>query len=242
MEAPFIMTEKAHVLVIAPHPDDAETRSAGSVARWVREGKDVVYVVCTNGDKGTGDPTLKPEELVGIREKEQMAAAEILGVREVIFLKHPDQQLEDSPDFRREIVRLIRTYRPDTIITIDPYERYLSHRDHRKTGLVTLEAIAPAGTDTAAFSDLSKKGLKPHRVKELLFCGFEGHDYHVDITGTFDIKIAALKCHRSQVGDRSEFFNHMKERAKMEAEAEDYELAEAFRRVEVDWDSITLNK
>jgi LmbE family N-acetylglucosaminyl deacetylase len=235
------MTEKAHVLVIAPHPDDAETRSAGSVARWVREGKEVVYVVCTNGDKGTGDPAVRPEELVGIREKEQLAAAAILGVREVVFLGRPDQQLEDSPDFRREIVRLIRTYRPDTIITIDPYERYLSHRDHRKTGLVTLEAIAPAGMDTAAYSDLTAQGLKPHQVQELLFCGFEGHDYRVDITGSFDTKIAALKCHRSQVGDRSEFFYHMKERARMEARNEDYELAEAYHRIEVDWESITLN-
>ena len=235
------MARKANVLVIAPHPDDAETRSAGSVARWVQEGKQVVYVVCTNGDKGTGDATIKPEELVAIREKEQLAAAEILGVSEVIFLRHPDQGLEDEPEFRREIVRLIRTCRPDTIITIDPYERYLSHRDHRKTGLVTLEAVAPAGTDTPAYSDLTAQGLKPHRVKELLFCGFEGHDYRVDITGTFDTKIAALKCHKSQVGDRPEFYYHMKERAKMEAENETYTLAEAFRRVEVDWESIALN-
>jgi LmbE family N-acetylglucosaminyl deacetylase len=235
------MTKKANILVIAPHPDDAETRSAGSVARWVREGKEVVYVVCTNGDKGTGDPAIRPEELVAIREKEQLAAAEILGVGEVIFLRYPDQELEDTPDFTREIVRLIRTYRPETIVTIDPYERYLSHRDHRKTGLVTLEAIAPAGMDTAAYSDLTKKGLKPHRVKELLFCGFEGHDYRVDVTDTFDTKIAALKCHKSQVGDRPEFYYHMKERAKMEAGKEDYELAEAFHRVEVDWESITLN-
>lgn len=235
------MADQAHILVVIPHPDDAETRSAGSIARWVREGKEVVYVVCTNGDKGTGDPAIRPEELVGIREKEQLAAARILGVREVIFLRHPDQQLEDSPDFRREIVRLIRTYQPETIVTIDPYERYLSHRDHRKTGLVTLEAIAPAGTDTLAYSDLTEKGLKPHRVKELLLCGFEGHDYRADISDTFDIKIAALKCHHSQVGDRPEFYYHMKERARTEAEAEDYELAEAFHRVEVDWESITLS-
>jgi LmbE family N-acetylglucosaminyl deacetylase len=235
------MVHKANVLVIAPHPDDAETRSAGSVARWVREGKKVVYIVCTNGDKGTSDPAIKPEELVVTREKEQLAAAEILGVSKVIFLRHPDQQLEDEPEFRREIVRLIRTYRPDTIVTIDPYERYLSHRDHRKTGLVTLEAIAPAGTDTPTYSDLARKGLKPHRVKELLFCGFEGHDYRVDITDTFDTKIAALKCHKSQVGDRREFYYHMKERAIIEARDEDYEMAEAFRRVEVDWESIMLN-
>ena len=88
------MMKPAQVLVIIPHPDDAESRAAGSVARWTGEGKDVIYVVCTNGDKGSSDADMKPEELVRIREKEQLTAADILGVREVVFLRHPDQALE----------------------------------------------------------------------------------------------------------------------------------------------------
>ena len=227
-------------MVVVPHPDDAETRSAGSVARWVRDGRSVVYVVCTNGDKGTDNPDIKPEDLAVLREREQLAAAEILGVREVIFLRHPDQQLENTPEFRKELVKLIRMYRPETIVTVEPSERYMSHRDHRKTGQATLEAIFPAGTNSPAYTDLTKQGLKPHRIKELLLCGFEAHNYRVDITDTFDTKVAALKCHKSQVGDRTEFYHFMKQRAQTEAEAEDYELAEAFHRIEIDWDTMYL--
>ena len=133
--------KQAQVIVFIPHPDDAEGRMGGTVARWAREGKDVVYVVCTNGDKGTNDPKMKPEELARIREQEQLAAAKLLGVKEVVFLRHPDQGLEDTPEFRKEIVRLIRIYRPETVVTVYPYRGYLDHRDHRITAQVTLEAV-----------------------------------------------------------------------------------------------------
>ena len=111
--------EPVHALVFTPHPDDAEFGVAGTVVNWVREGKEVVYVVCTNGDKGTSDPDLDPAELARIREEEQLAAAQLLGVREVVFLRHPDQSLEDTPEFRKELVRLIRMYRPETVVTAD---------------------------------------------------------------------------------------------------------------------------
>ena len=137
------MTKKARVMVITPHPDDAEYGVAGTVARWTREGNDVIYVVCTNGDKGTNDATMKPEVLARIREQEQLAAAKLLGVREVIFLHYPDQALEDTPKFRKEIVRLIRMYQPGTVVTTDPYRRYIWHRDHRITGQATLDAVFP---------------------------------------------------------------------------------------------------
>jgi len=138
------MTSKqAQVMVVTPHSDDAEFGVAGTVARWTREGKEVIYVVCTNGDKGTGDINIKPEELAKIREKEQLAAAKLLGVREVIFLRYADQTLEDTPEFRKELVRLIRMYQPETVVTADPYRRYIWHRDHRITGQVTLDAIFP---------------------------------------------------------------------------------------------------
>ena len=122
------MPEKADVLVFTPHADDAEGGVGGTVMHWVREGKAVVYVVCTNGDKGTSDPNMKPEELVKIRQKEQLAAAKVLGVREVVFLPYPDQNIEDTPEVRKEFARLIRIYRPDTVVTSDPYRRYLWHR------------------------------------------------------------------------------------------------------------------
>ena len=141
------MPEPADVMVITPHADDAEGGVGGTVARWTREGKSVVYVVCTNGDKGTSNPEIRPAELAEIREKEQLAAAEILGVREVIFLRYPDQGLEDTPEFRKDLVRQIRKYRPDLVVTVDPYRRYMWHRDHRITGQVVLVAIFPYARD-----------------------------------------------------------------------------------------------
>jgi len=233
------MTVKpAQVLVVIPHPDDAEFGVAGTVARWVKEGKEIVYVVCANGDKGTSDFNMKPEKLVKIREREQQAAARLLGVREVIFLRHPDQSLEDTPEFRKEIVRLIRMYRPETVVTADPYRRYIWHRDHRIVGQVTLDAIFPYARDHLAYPDLMEEGIQPHKVREvLLWAAPEDINYRSDITGTFDVKLAALRCHKSQVNDTKipDLEDRLKQRARDMAEGEDFELAEAFHRVEITW-------
>ncbi|MCJ7510400.1 MAG: PIG-L family deacetylase [Dehalococcoidia bacterium] len=230
-------TKPAQVMVITPHPDDAEYGVAGTVARWTREGKEIIYVVCTNGDKGTSDPSMKPEELARIREQEQLAAAKLLGVREVIFLRHPDQGLEDTPEFRKEIVRLIRMYRPETVVTADPYRRYIWHRDHRVTGQVTLDAIFPYARDRLSYPELLDEGLQPHTVREVLLWASEDLNYRSDITDTFDIKIAALRCHKSQVGQHPslEVEKFLRQRHQTMAEGEDFELAEAFHRVEVLW-------
>ena len=230
------MTKQAQIMVVTPHPDDAEYGVAGTVVRWVREGKDVIYVVCTNGDKGTSDLNMKSDELMRIREQEQLAAAKLLGVREVIFLRYPDQGLEDTPGFRKDIVRQIRIYQPKTVVTANPYRRYLWHRDHRITGQVTLDAIFPYARDYLAYPDLLAEGLQPHKVKEvLLWASSDDINYRSDITDTFDIKIAALSCHKSQVGnpilpDREQW---LRQRAKDMADGETYELAEAFHRIEV---------
>ncbi|GAH66140.1 unnamed protein product, partial [marine sediment metagenome] len=191
------MTKPAQIMVVTPHPDDAEWGVAGSVARWTGEGKDIIYVVCTNGDKGTSDTNMTPDELVRIREREQLAAAKLLGVRDVIFLRHPDQCLEDTPAFRKEIVRLIRMYQPETVVTADPYRRYIWHRDHRITGQVVLDAIFPCARDFLAYPDLLEQGLQPHKVKEVLLWGSEEPDYRSNITDTFAVKVAALRCHVS---------------------------------------------
>ncbi len=227
--------KQAQVLVTIPHPDDAESRMAGAVAHWVREDKDIIYIVCTNGDKGTNDPDMNPEELVAIREQEQLAAATILGVREVIFLGHTDQGLEDTPEFRKELVKLIRMYKPETVVTVDPYRGYLDHRDHRITARVTLDAVFPYAGDVHSYPDLLEQGLQPHKVKEVLIYGTEDPNYHINITDTIDVKIAALRCHRSQVGDRSELGERIRQRARTSAEGQDYELAEAFHREEIWW-------
>ena len=231
------MTEQADILVVTPHPDDAEFGVAGTVARWTKQGKQVVYVVCTNGDKGTSDPDIKPDELVKIRQNEQRAAAEVLGVREVVFLENPDQGLEDTPEFRKQIVRMIRCCRPETVVTADPYRRYVWHRDHRITGQVTIDAVFPYARDHLAYPDLLEEGLQPHKVREMLFWASENINYISNITDTFDLKLAALHCHESQVKSMkvSDLEDWLRKRCKDLAEGEDFDLAEAFHREEIVW-------
>lgn len=230
-------TKAAHVMVVTPHPDDAEYGVAGSVVRWVGQGRTVVYVVCTNGDKGTSDPNIKPEELARTREEEQTAAADLLGVREVVFLRLPDQGLEDTHEFRKEIVRLIRLYKPETVATADPYRRYLWHRDHRIAGQVTLDAVFPYARDRLSYPDLLEAGLRPHKVREVLLWGTEEVNCRFDITETFQAKVAALRRHKSQVGHipPGELENRLRERAGSLAEGENFSLAEGFHRVEILW-------
>lgn len=231
------MKEQVDMMVVTPHPDDAEFGVAGTVARWTREGKKVVYVVCTNGDKGTSDINMKPQELAKIREQEQLAAAKLLGVREVVFLRYPDQSLEDTPEFRKELVRVIRRYRPEVVVTASPYRRYLWHRDHRITGQVTMDAVFPYARDHLAYPDLLEEGLQPHNVKEVWLWAEDDANYRSDITETFDIKMAALGCHKSQIGDNMppEMKERLRQWAESMAEGEDFELAEAFYRIEVGW-------
>lgn len=225
--------KRADVLVITAHADDAEFGAAGTVARWVREGKEVVYLVCTNGDKGTTDRSVKPEDLARVREEEQKAAARVLGVREVVFLGHPDQSLEDTPELRKEIVRVIRQFRPRTVVTCDPYRRYLWHRDHRIAGQVTLDAVFPFARDHLAYPDLLQEGLEPHKVEEILFWGAEDVNFRSNITETFDLKVKALHCHKSQVKEiaNPHLEDWLRERCRTMAEGEDFDLAEAFHRV-----------
>jgi len=175
------MSQTVDVMVVAAHPDDAEFGSAGTVGRWVKEGRQAVYVVCTSGEKGSSDRSIHSEELGLKREEEQRAAAAVVGVKEVIFLRYPDQGLEDTADFRKMIVRLIRTYQPATMIVSDPYRRYLWHRDHRVAGQVVLAAGFPYARDHLAYPDLLQEGLEPHKVREVLFWAAEEPNYYRDL-------------------------------------------------------------
>jgi LmbE family N-acetylglucosaminyl deacetylase len=229
--------KKADIMIIAPHPDDSEFGVAGSVAKWVREGKKVVYVICTGGEKGTSDPAVDPKELAKTRMKEQQAAADLLGVDEVVFLGYEDQTLEDTPEFRKEIVRQIRIFKPDRLVTADPYRRYIWHRDHRITGQVVLDAAFPYARDHLSYPDLYEEGFMPHKVKEILLWASEDPNYFSDITATFETKLAALRCHQSQVGGHhaESMEQWLLQRAKDAAAEQDFELAEAFHLVEIPW-------
>lgn len=227
MQKPF------DLMVITAHPDDAEFGAAGTVARWTREGRSVVYVVCTDGDKGTSDRSLTSEALMTRRKEEQRKACRKLGVAEVVFLGYGDQTLEDTPAFRKHLVEMIRTYRPQTIITLDPYRRYLWHRDHRIVGQVVMDAVFPFARDHMAYPDLLDKGLEPHYVKELLFFGTEDINHYTDIEETFDQKLAALRCHESQVSElgNGDLRKWLKKRCRLLAKGSGYQLAEAFHKV-----------
>jgi LmbE family N-acetylglucosaminyl deacetylase len=229
------MFNTSEIMVISAHPDDAEFGAAGSVAKWTREGKRVVYVVCTSGEKGTDNPDLSPQQLGKIREKEQKDAAAVLGVSDVVFLGYPDQGLEDTPDFRKDIVRQIRIYKPEIVVTSDPYRRYIWHRDHRITGQVVLDAVYPYARDRLAYPDLIEEGLMPHKVKKILIFGTEDVNFRMDIADTFHLKLEALLCHKSQIDQMGipDLEKWLFQRCQMMAKGSDFELAEAFHQVEV---------
>ncbi len=229
------MLNKSDIMVITAHPDDSEFGSAGSVAKWIQEGKRVVYVVCTSGDKGTDNPDIPSQQLAKIREKEQKDAALVLGVSDVIFLGYPDQGLEDTSDFRKAIVRQIRIFKPEMVITSDPYRRYIWHRDHRIIGQVTLDAVFPYARDLLAYPDLIEEGIMPHKVKKILFFGTEDVNLRIDITDTFQLKLEALRCHKSQIIQLGipDLEKWLWQRCQKMAEGEYFEVAEAFHQVEV---------
>ena len=160
-------------MVIFAHPDDAEIGSGGVIARWAAAGCEVTYVLCTNGSAGTADRSLTPEELVDRRAAEQRAAADFMGVKNLVMLPHPDGGLEDTREFRGDIVRAIRTYRPHTVFAHDPYRfRGFQHRDHRAVGIVTTDAVYPFARDHLHFPEhIVREGLDPTRCAS---CGTGG--------------------------------------------------------------------
>ena len=222
------------VLVVTPHPDDAEGGAGGTIAKWTSEGKKVVLVVCTNGDKGTSDREIEPAELAKIREKEQLDSARVLNLEDVVFMRFPDQHLEDCVEFRRALVKQIRKYRPDLVVTIDPNRPYIRHRDHYMTGRVTLDAVFPYARDHLAFPDLLDEGLEPYKVQEVWLFRSEAPNTYIDITDTFETKMDSLYCHVSQMSrPKEEASARSRERAAETGKAIGGGLAESFKRIEL---------
>ncbi|MBI2853894.1 MAG: PIG-L family deacetylase [Chloroflexi bacterium] len=221
------------ILVVAAHPDDAEFGAAGSIFLWTSQGKEVFYLICTNGDKGTADRTITPQRLAIIREEEQHAAAKTLGVKEVVFLRHPDGYLEYTNEFRGQVVRYIRKFKPELVLTSDPLRKYFWHHDHRIAGTVVLDAVYPYARDHLYYPEHIAEGLSTHAVRELYLWGSEEPDTFIDITGVFDKKIEALRCHVSQVGDITA--DGMRERVSWRASDAGKKigvpLAESFKKV-----------
>ena len=228
------MSEARRALVIVAHPDDAEFLCAGTVARWVDEGWDVGYVLTTSGDKGSHDEGMTAEKLAAIREKEQRAAAKALGVSDCVFLGYPDGFVEDTPELRGMLVREIRRFRPDVIVTWDPYRAGHNHRDHRLTGQAALDAAYPLSRSHLYYPEQVEEGLEPHGAKEALLAGTDRPNYHVDVSDYFNAKIKALRAHKSQMGryGMAQIRKRVRERMAEVGKEAGFKLAEAFHRIE----------
>jgi len=219
-------------LVVISHPDDAEFGAAGTIASLTARGVRVDYVVTTDGGKGTEDPNVTEQMLSAIRMAEQRAAANVLGVAEIVHLDHPDGYLVPTLELRREIVREIRRRRPELLITQNPQRRldhnpFIGHPDHLATGEATLAAVYPAARDRLNFPELLDEGLEPWKVRQVLLMGVEEPNLWVNIEETFETAIASVREHRSQVGDR-DVETSIRERARLAGEPQGIGLAQAF--------------
>ena len=220
-------------LVVVSHPDDAEFGAAPTIARLTRDGTRVDYVVTTDGGKGTDDPATTSEALAATRVAEQRAAADLLGVREIVHLGYPDGYLTPSLDLRRDIVRQIRRFRPDLVISQNPQRRldgnpYIGHPDHLATGEATLAAVYPAARDHLNFPELWRdEGLEPWKVRQVLLTGVEQPNLWLDVAETFDLGIESILAHASQV-DPATVGERMRERARLTGEPQGIGLAQSF--------------
>jgi LmbE family N-acetylglucosaminyl deacetylase len=223
-------------MVMVAHPDDAEFGCGGTVAKWSKEGREVTYLIVTNGDKGSSDPAMTSERLAKVREDEQRRACHTLGVERVIFLGYPDGELDDTRDLRRDITREIRRWRPDIIITQNPLRTlnlFASHRDHRVTGGAVLDCVYPLARDHLSFPELLAQGLSPHKVREVYVMWLEEPDTLIDITDTMDLKLKALACHASQMGNFSQIAARVRQRAAELGKPNGYAAAETFRVIRI---------
>lgn len=222
-------------LVIAAHPDDIESWCAGAVATLVRRGWLAVYVLCTSGDKGTSDPWEPREQVAARRESEQREAARRIGAEEPVFLRLPDGGLEDTAEFRGLLVREIRRWQPDLLITHDaehPWPPYTTHRDHRIAGRVSLDAAYPYARDVLHYPEqIRDEGLQPHAVPEVWLFSSNQPDFWVDISETLDRKIAARLAHASQTGDPHALAESWARRAEETGKPAGLARAESFKRL-----------
>ena len=221
-----------YMLVVA-HPDDSEFSSAGTVARLKDAGKRVVLIQVTSGDKGSPDLNADSASLAALREAEMLEAAKRLEMDEVVFLRCEDGSLMPDLSLREKIVRMIRTHKPDVLITHDPFRPYALHPDHRAVGLASTDAVYPTARDPLYFPEHLRDGLEPHKTAEIWFFGPEHPDKVIDITDTFDRKMHALRAHVSQVGGSEDLEQRMRDRSRELAADHPFELGDAFKVVQM---------
>ena len=239
-EPPGLHDERPErVLVIVAHPDDADFGPSATVSRWIDEGTVAELVCCTSGDAGSDDPDTDSMQLGLLREEEQRVAAAIVGYRRVHFLHQPDGALLNDLPLREELVRIIREFRPDAVMTSDPSRYFTSdgfvqHTDHRAAGAAAIDAVYPAARNAMAFPHLARQGLAPHVVRRLYIFWASEPNAWVDVTGYVDRKIAALRAHRSQLRDPQAIDARLRERLAGEGAHVGVDAAEPFQVIRLE--------
>jgi LmbE family N-acetylglucosaminyl deacetylase len=218
---------------VVAHPDDLEFSSAGTVAKLAKEGKRVILIQVTSGDRGTTNREFTPAVLAATREDEEREAAKRLGIAEVVFLREPDGSVVPDLALREKVTRMIRTHRPDVIVTHDPFRPYALHPDHRAVGMAAHDAVYPTARDHLYYPDHLASGLEPHKTAEIWYFGSDSPDVYMDITDTFDDKINALKAHQTQVGEATELADRLRGFSSEIAKDQPFELAEAFKVIKM---------
>ena len=213
------------VLAIQAHPDDADNSSGGTIARWAREKQEVHYVLCTSGNRGSNDPTMTPERLGPLREEEEQSAADILGVKSLIFLRYEDGELEETLPFRHELASIIRRLQPHVLMTHDPWARYRIHPDHRAVGFTALAAVVEAS------NQMIRGDKSAWKVEDVFLFHTDQPDHGEDITGTVELKLAAMRAHASQSHSGEAFQERVYAWAKTAGAKYGYQLAEEFKRL-----------
>ncbi len=230
-------------MVIAAHPDDAEFGPAGTAATWIDAGSEGWLVCCTSGDQGGEDPDADPLELAALREREQRDASAILGYAGVTFLHQPDGALANDLALREQLVREIRTFRPDAVLATDPETIFyrdggINHTDHRAAGLAAVDAVYPAARNPMAFPALARAGLAAHDVRRLYLFWSDKPNAWVDISGALDRKIEALGAHASQIKHPDKLGERMRSWAADEGAPIGVAAAEALRCIVIDEDEV----
>ena len=224
-------------MVIVAHPDDADFGPAGTIGRWIRAGSVAHLVCCTSGDQGGDDPRTDPLELARTREAEQRAAAACVGYEGVTFLHRPDGALQNDLALREQLVTLIRRFRPDAVVTMDPsvifIENFIQHTDHRAAAQAALDAVYPAARNAMAFPDLARAGLAPHVVNRMYFFWSQQSNASVDVSATIDRKVDALRAHVSQLRRPDELEQRIREWGREEGAVIGTDAAESFRVIDV---------
>lgn len=222
------------VMVIVAHPDDAEFGCAGTVARWVREGARAAYVLVTSGDVGIAKPGMTRERAAQIREAESLTAAKVVGVEEVVFLREPDGLVVNNLALRKRLVREIRRFKPEVVITGDPTMIFtprggINHPDHRAVAGAAIDALFPAVGQPNLFQEFETEGITAHKVRKVYITARGQGETFIDISQTIDLKIQALKAHDSQLGEWAELEDRIREWTAGIGKGKEMAHAEAFR-------------